>query len=335
MTKLNDALLKRLGVLEDFEDVYDLGTISTGSLALNYVISGKFNGGYPIGRLIEIYGEASTGKTILLTHAIREAQKLGYYTGLLDNEFSYDPKFSTTLGVESKALLYDQPESVVDCFAKAEEWIKNIRAEDQDTPILICLDSLAGQSTVEKDKAIGDFSPTDGARRSLEVGQSLRQLRPMLQKNKVCFIVINQVREKINVMYGDNTTKAGGGKGLAFWTDVSLQVVSNKTTDLLKDNDAPIGIKGTIRNKKNKISVPFRECEFKLFYNKGLEPLYGVLPMLVQDGKITRNAAWYSTPQGVKFQSGDFESGKVNLSEFLEGVAPIIGGEAGASSSAK
>ena len=323
---LRADLLKRLGVLGDQEDNYDLGSIPTGSYALNYVISGKFNGGYPIGRLIEIYGGASTGKTILLTHAIKEAQKLGYYTALLDNEFSYDPKFSNSLGVDNSKLLYSQPDTVVSCFKQSEEWIEAIRAEDKDTPILICLDSLAGQSSVEEGKAIGEFSPTDGARRAMETGQALRQLRPILMKHKVCFIVINQTRVNIGTMYGDNTAKSGGGKSLEFWSDVSLLSLSNKTSDLLKDEKGnPIGIKGTIRNKKNKVSIPFRECEFRLIYNQGLDPLAGILPMLVSEGKLQKSGGWYSTDSGLKFQESQLNDGKVELSSILPELKTIIG----------
>lgn len=318
MSQLNSELLKRLGVLGDREDSFDLGNIDTGSDALNYVISGKVDGGYPIGRLIEIYGGASTGKTLLLTHAIKAAQAKGYYTGMLDNEFSYDPEFATMLGVDNSILLYDQPDTVIGCLKKAEEWINKIREEDKDTPILLCLDSLAGQSSVEENKEIGEFSPTDGARRAMEVGQGLRQLRPILMKNKVCFIVINQTRINIGTMYGDNTAKSGGGKSLEFWCDVSLITTSNKTSDVLKDEAGNIvGMKGTIKNKKNKTSIPFRECEFKVTYNVGLERTYGILPIFVAEGKLDKKGGWYCTKSGRKFQESEFIEGKVTLNEIL------------------
>ncbi len=311
---MRESLLKRLGVLKDQEDKFDLGYIPTGSYALNHVISGKYDGGYPIGRLIEIFGESSTGKTVFITHAIREAQKLGYYTALLDNEFSYSPAFATVLGVDNSKLIYSAPDTVVKCFKQAEDWIKEIREEDKDTPILICLDSMAGQSSLEEGKEIGDFSPTDGPRRALEIGQTLRQLRPELAKHKVCFILINQVRTNIADMYGNKIAKSGGGKSLEFWCDVSLQTVSNKTSDVQKDKEIATGIVGKIRNKKNKVYIPFRECEFKLIFDKGLESLYGILPTLVQEGILDKKGGWYEIKAtGEKFQESEWNNGTVKI----------------------
>jgi hypothetical protein len=118
-------------------------------------------------------------------------------------------------------------------------------------------------------------------------------------------------------MYGDNTAKSGGGKSLDFWTDVSLKTQSNKTSDVIKEENTPIGIKGTIKNRKNKVNVPFLECEFKLVYNKGLDELYGILPLLVAEKKLTKNGGWYSLPSGKKFQESDFYDKKVDLTDIL------------------
>jgi recombination protein RecA len=316
MNKERESLLKRLGTLNDQEDTFDLGDVPSGSFALNHIITGDFKRGYPIGRLIEIFGESSTGKTVWATHAIREAQKKGYYTGFLDNEFSYDPKFAKSLGVDNSKLIYAAPDTVIKCFAQAEEWWKEIRKEDADTPIVIVLDSLAGQSTLEEEKAIGEFSNTDGARRAVEIGQTLRQLKPELKKNKVCFIVINQVRVNIADMYGNKIAKSGGGKALDFWSDISLQVVSNKTSDVLKDDttNETIGIQGKIRTKKNKVAIPFREVEFRLIFNKGIDPYYGLLPVLINEKVLTKKGGWYEiVATGAKFQEGEFLAGKVSI----------------------
>ena len=313
---MNQELLNRLGTLRSQEDTINLGYIPTGSYALNYIVSGKYSGGFPIGRLIEIYGESSTGKTAILTHVIREAQKLGYFTGLLDNEFSYNPELAETLGVDNSKLVFATPDTVVGCFKKAQEWIDEFRKEDKDTPMLICLDSLAGQSSVESEKDIGDFSPTDGPRRSLEIGQCLRMLKPELMKSKVCFIVINQTRVNINVTYGDKTAKSGGGAALAFWCDTSLLTLSNKTSDILRIDTKPIGIKGVIRSKKAKGTIPFRECEFRLDFDKGLNSMYGLLPLLAMDGTIEKNGGWYTLKStGAKFQESSFHNGEVKIEE--------------------
>ena len=288
----------------------DLGYVSTGVFALNKVVSGKYGGGYPIGGITEIIGESSTGKTIFITHAFKEAQKLGYYTILIDNEFAYSPAFAETLGVDTSKLIYKTPDTIEKCFSAIEDITKEIREYDPDTPIVVGFDSIGtAQSSSEAQQDMLGGSNMDGAMRAKEVGRCLRKINPILRSRKVSLLIINQVRSKIGVMYGDPSTRAGGGKSLEFYCAVSLKVNSNKSSDVLRDaNKQPIGIKGKLVGKKNKVAIPFQECEFKLVYDKGLDPYYGLASQLEKDGLVSRAGGWYTLIENdTKFQSKDLE----------------------------
>jgi len=289
----------------------DLGYVPTGIYALNKVVSGKYSGGYPIGGLTEIIGESSTGKTIFITHAFKEAQRLGYYTILIDNEFAYSPAFAETLGVDTSKLVYKTPDTVEKCFAAIENITKEIREHDPDTPIVVGFDSIGtAQSSTEAEQDMLGGSNMDGALRAKEVGRCLRKINPILRQRKVALIIINQVRNKVGVMYGDPTTRAGGGKSLEFYCAVSLKVNSNKSSDILRDqNKQPEGIKGKIVGKKNKVAIPFQECEFKLVYNEGLDPYFGLASQLEKDGLVSRAGGWYTLKSNdFKFQSKEFST---------------------------
>jgi recombination protein RecA len=289
----------------------DLGYVPTGIYALNKVVSGKYSGGYPIGGLTEIIGESSTGKTIFITHAFKEAQRLGYYTILIDNEFAYSPAFAETLGVDTSKLVYKTPDTVEKCFAAIENITKEIREHDPDTPIVVGFDSIGtAQSSTEAEQDMLGGSNMDGALRAKEVGRCLRKINPILRRRKVALIIINQVRNKVGVMYGDPTTRAGGGKSLEFYCAVSLKVNSNKSSDILRDqNKQPEGIKGKIVGKKNKVAIPFQECEFKLVYNEGLDPYFGLASQLEKDGLVSRAGGWYTLKSNdFKFQSKEFSA---------------------------
>lgn len=301
---MKNDLLKQIQGLQFLSDQdIDLGFINTGSYALNKVVSGKYSGGWPIGRVVEVMGNPSTGKTLFISHAFAEAQKLGYYTIMLDNEFAYDSAFARKLGVDPEKLIYEAPETVPGCFEKAEELMEKIREHDKDTPIVIAIDSLAGQSAKENEKDVKEFDNMDGANRAKEIGQCLRHINPLLRKNKALLLTINQVRSKPGVMYGNPDTRSGGGRALEFYCGVCLTLTSNKTSDVLRDkNEQPIGIKGRIKNTKNKVTVPFQECDFELFYEKGLNPYYGLEQVAIDAGLLEKKGGWYTTNTGEKFQ---------------------------------
>lgn len=295
---LQDILKELNGVNLLSEEEPISAFVDSGSYALNKIISGRFDGGYPIGNITEIYGESSTAKTVFITHAFRGAQAKGFYTVMVDNEHSYSAEFAKILGVDPEKVIYAEPETIETCFAFIEEVIKKIREHDKDTPILIGFDSIG---TTPCNKELSDeLKDGDhviiGALRAKITGQWLRRINPLLKKNKAGLIIINQIRSKIGVMFGDPRTKAGGGKSLDYYCSVSLETVSNKGNDVIYDeNKKAVGIEGTIRNKKNKVTIPYQECEFRLLFDKGLDRNVGLCDLLIREGLVYQpGKGWYA-----------------------------------------
>jgi len=307
---MNKDVLKRLknaGLLS--EQVSDLGFVGTGNYALNKIISGDYTKGIPIGMITQFIGESSTAKTVFGTHILKEAQAQGYYSMMVDSENAYNPEFATHLGIDPKNLIYAAPETLEDCFQVIEDTIVAIRETDKDTPIVIVYDSLAvSPSKAEYEAANYDGNNMLGAIRAKSTGACLRKMNPLMRKYKVALVIINQIRNKVGVMYGSPDTAAAGGKSLEYYLGVNLKCISNKTSDLIKDDGKNvIGIQGKVRNTKNKCSIPFKECEFELLFDEGLNPYTGFLRQLEIDGHVERNGAWYTiTSTGKKFQSKEF-----------------------------
>ena len=301
MTNILDDICKRLdgaNLLSEEGQVF--GYVDSGSYALNKIISGKYDGGFPIGGITEIYGESSTAKTVFLTHAFVGAQKKGYYTVMVDNEHAYSPSFANILGVDSGKLIYTTPETMEGCFEAIENSILAIREHDKDTPIVIGYDSIGVSPTrKEMDGELGANGEISGALRAKVAGQCLRRINPLLRKHKAALIIINQVRSKVGLVFGDPRTKAGGGKALLYYCAVSLETASAKAGIMFDELKNPTGIKGTVKCVKNKVTVPYQDCEFKLEYNKGLSQDYGLTTSAYRNGVVTSPAkGWYSLDGG-------------------------------------
>ena len=307
---MNNDVIKRLknaGLLS--EEAHDLGFVSTGSYALNKIISGDYMKGIPIGMITQFHGEASTAKTVFATHILKEAQSKGFYSMLVDSENAYNPTFAKQLGVDPERLIYSTAETLEDSFQVMEDTILAIRESDPNTPIVIAYDSIAvSPSKAEYEAESYDGNNMQGAIRAKSTGACLRKINPLMRKYKVALIIINQIRSKVGVLYGSPETMAAGGKSLDYYLGVNLKCISNKTADLVRDdNKQVIGITGTVRNTKNKVSIPFRECEFELMYDEGLSSCAGMLKQLVLDNVIDQNGAWYSW-NDMKFQRKEFDS---------------------------
>ena len=314
--------LKNAGLLSD--QITDMGFVSTGSYALNRVISGDYTKGIPIGMITQFMGEASTAKTVFATHILKDAQAKGYYSMLVDSENAYNPEFAESLGLDPKKLFYAAPDTLEDCFQVIEDTIKAIRETDSDTPIVIAYDSIAvSPSKAEFEAESYDGNNMQGAVRAKSTGACLRKINPLLRKYKVALVVINQIRNKVGVLYGNPETQAAGGKSLEYYLGVNMKTISNKTSDLIKDeNKQIIGIQGKLRNTKNKVSIPFRETTFKLMYDEGLDQYDGLLEFLVLDGLVQQSGGWFTFGEK-KFQRKSFYEGF--LSEEFAELRKVIG----------
>ena len=318
-------IIKRLegfGMLS--EELPNLGHVPTGSYAMNRVISGNYTEGIPLGMMTQFYGESSTAKTVFVTHILKEAQAKGYWTLLLDSEFSYDKEFAEALGIDVDKLHYHSPQTVEDCFETMEEYISKVRAQDTDTPIVIGYDSIA-VSPIRTEAESEDYQGHNmiGAMRAKKIGECLRKAYPLLREKNVALVVVNQIRHKVNIQYGSPETPAAGGKALPFYLGVAMTCSTKQNTDHIKnDRGLVIGISGKLKNKKNKVSKPFAECDFELIFDKGLDPFCGVVKLLVQDGHVEQNGAWYSVCETqAKFQSKNFK--KLLLDPEQSGFDPI------------
>jgi len=301
-----------------------MGFVSTGSYALNRVISGDYTKGIPIGMITQFMGEASTAKTVFATHILKDAQAKGYYSMLVDSENAYNPEFAESLGLDPKKLIYAAPDTLEDCFQVIEDTIKAIRETDAETPIVIAYDSIAvSPSKAEFEAESYDGNNMQGAVRAKSTGACLRKINPLLRKYKVALVVINQIRNKVGVLYGNPETQAAGGKSLEYYLGVNMKTISNKTSDLIKDeNKQIIGIQGKLRNTKNKVSIPFRETTFKLMYDEGLDQYDGLLEFLVLDGLVQQSGGWFTFGEK-KFQRKSFYEGFLG-EEFSE-LRKVIG----------
>ena len=310
--------LKNASMLSEQELTPEL--ISTGAYALNKIISGKYNGGIPIGMITQFIGQASTAKTVFGTHILREAQRKSYHTVIIDSENAYSPKFAVTLGINPEKLIYAAPPTVEECFDTIEKIINSIRTEDSDTPIVVFYDSLAvSPSKAEMDAEGYEGNNMQGATRAKTIGAALRKINPILRPKNVALVLVNQIRTKVGVMYGDPRTAAAGGNALDYYLGVNLQT---SKTDVVGDKESPTGIRGKVVNKKNKLIEPFKVCEFELMFNEGLNPYYGLLPHLERDGIVERGGSWYTVKStGKKFQSAHL---KDLIESEDEGVKPII-----------
>lgn len=315
--------LKNAGTLSD--QLPDMGYVSTGSLALNEVITGSYGGGVPIGGMSQIKGNSSTAKTVFLMCILREAQTKGYITCIDDTENALSKGFAKIFGIDPDALIYENSRYIEEAFECLERKIIAIRSLDPTTPIVWGLDSLAVLPTKREFEAKDyEQSPMDGAIRAKVTGGCLRKLHSFIRVQKVALIIINQIREKTGVgMYGNPETDAAGGRALEFYLSVDLKTDSSKTKPtkdkpekgglILDELDNVIGIKGKVTNKKNKVGVPFKSCEFRLFFEKGLDKFYGLFESLYKKGLIKKaykedgqvSQGWYIVGD-TKFQKGTF-----------------------------
>ena len=255
----------------------DVELLPSGALSLDIALGG----GYPKGRIIEIYGPESSGKTTLTLHAIAEMQKQGGTAAFIDAEHALDPAYAKRLGVDTDNLLVSQPDNGEQAL-EIEETLVRSNAVD-----LIVVDSVA--ALVPQAEIDGDMGDSHMGLQARLMSQALRKLTGIINKSKATVVFINQIRMKIGVMFGNPETTTGGN-ALKFYASVRMDI---RRTGQIKEGEEIIGNRTKVKVVKNKIAAPFRTAEFDIMYNEGISKTGDVLDLAVNHGVVGKAGAWF------------------------------------------
>ena len=285
--------IMRLG---DNKQNTDIDVVSTGSIGLDIALG---IGGLPRGRIVEIYGPESSGKTTLAIHAIAECQKTGGTSAFIDAEHALDPSYAKKLGVDIDSLLISQPDSGEQALEIAETLVRSNAVD------ILVVDSVA--ALVPKAELEGDMGDSHMGLQARLMSQALRKLTSCISRSKCIVIFINQIRMKIGVMFGNPETTTGGN-ALKFYSSVRLDI---RRIGAIKDKDVIKGNQTRVKVVKNKLSPPFRVVEFDIMYGRGISKLGELVDLGAEAGVIEKSGTWYS------YNGERIGQGKENAKKFL------------------
>jgi recombination protein RecA len=283
----------RLGANGPLEEI---SVIPTGALSLDHALG---IGGLPRGRVVEIYGPESSGKTTLALHVVSEAQRLGGIAAFIDAEHALDPIYARNLGVNTDELLISQPDTGEQALEITETLVRSNAVD------VIVIDSVAALvPRAELDGDMGDSLPGLQARL---MSQALRKLTAAISRSGAVVVFINQIREKIGVMFGSPETTTGG-RALKFYASVRLDI---RRQDAIKQGTESIGVRTKVKVVKNKLAPPFREAEFDVLYGEGISKAGTVLDAAVEQSLVEKSGTWYS------FKNERIGQGRENAKKWL------------------
>ena len=275
----------------------DIEVIPTGCLSLDLALG---IGGLPRGRMIEIYGPESSGKTTVALHAVAEAQKLGGVAAFIDAEHALDPVYAKALGVNLDELYVSQPDTGEQALDIVDHLVRSSAVD------IIVVDSVA--ALTPKAEIEGDMGDSHVGLQARLMSQALRKLTAIVNKSKTCVVFINQLREKVGVMFG-NPEVTPGGKALKFYASIRIDV---RKTDILKDTEGAAGNRTRAKVVKNKLAPPFRQAEFDIMYGEGISQEGCLIDLGVQYDVLGKSGAWYS------YEGNKIANGKEKMRQFLK-----------------
>lgn len=285
--------------------------VGTGSTMLDLAISNRKYGGFPVGRVSEITGLEQSGKSLLAAHALLNTQKKGGLAVYIDTENAISTEYLTAIGLNLKDMLYIPLETVEDIFETVDVIIDKVRSSDKDRLVTIVVDSIAGAST--KTEMAADFDKDGYATaKALIISKAMRKITNLIGRERICLIITNQLRQKLNAPAFSDPWTTPGGKGIPFHASVRLRLSSiGAIKAKVEGRDEIIGSRVKAKLVKNRCGPPLRECEYEVYFDSGIDDYSSWLTVMKTHNLVSQSGAWYQwtnkkTGEVIKFQSKEF-----------------------------